>query len=138
MSRPNPLVGRPAITEPTRKGQSRHQGAAAEDEALKYLEQRGLELVARNFSSKVGELDLIMKEESGTLVFVEVRMRVSGRFGGAAASVQRPKQRRVIRAAQAFLRKQTQWRESPCRFDIVAIDGPAHEIEWIQGAFDAG
>ena len=101
-------------------------GAAAEEQALQYLLQRGLTLVARNFRRPFGELDLIMQDQS-TLVFVEVRSRASQRFGGAAASISSSKQRRMQLAALAFL--QTYKRAPACRFDVIAID--AGVVTWL-------
>ncbi|WP_431265123.1 YraN family protein [Roseateles chitinivorans] len=115
------------------------RGAHAEQRALDHLTRQGLRLVARNYrvargpSARGGEVDLILRERDGTLVFVEVRARGHDAHGGAAASVTRHKQRRVIFAAQCFLR--TQRVVPPCRFDVVAIDGD--RIEWLRGAFDA-
>ncbi len=115
------------------------RGAEAEQRALDHLRRQGLRLVARNYrvargpSARGGEVDLILREPDGTLVFVEVRSREDDAHGGAAASVTRAKQRKVIFAAECFLR--TQCVTPPCRFDVVAIDGD--RIEWLQGAFDA-
>lgn len=105
-------------------------GAAAEDQALQYLEQRGLVLVERNFRCKGGEIDLIMRER-GSLLFVEVRKRSASRHGGAAASVTARKQSRLIVAAHQYLQRFRY--PPPCRFDVVAIDG--QRIEWLTDAF---
>ncbi|MFC5473105.1 YraN family protein [Paraherbaspirillum soli] len=118
-------------------GNARHlSGQLAEDSALAYLQQRGLKLLERNFLCKGGEIDLIMVEPEATpttLVFIEVRQRSNPHYGGAAASVTRKKQMRLIIAAQVFLQR---YRQPPaCRFDVVAIDGEA--IEWIKNAFEA-
>jgi len=108
----------------------------AEDRALDYLEARGLKRVARNYRTPGrggGEIDLIMRDPEGTLVFVEVRQRASGRWGGAAASVSYGKQRRIVFAARHFLLR---WRtQPPCRFDVLSIE--AGEIQWLKAAFDA-
>ena len=89
--------------------------------------------VARGPRSRGGEVDLVMREHDGTLVFVEVRARRDARHGGAAASVGAAKQRRVVWAAQHYLMR---WASPPpCRFDVVAIDGAS--IEWLRGAFTA-
>ena len=90
--------------------------------------------VARGPHARGGEVDLIMRERDGTLVFVEVRSRQSAAFGGAAASVSASKQRSLVLAAQYFLMN-TQRSTPPCRFDVVAIDGD--RIEWLRGAFEA-
>ncbi len=114
-------------------------GADAEDRALAHLERHGLALVRRNHriargpSRRAGEVDLVMRDRDGTLVFVEVRARSSDRFGGAAASIDARKRARIVFAAQSFLRGMAV--VPPCRFDVVAVDGD--RIEWLKAAFDA-
>ncbi|HZW75882.1 MAG TPA: YraN family protein [Caldimonas sp.] len=115
-------------------------GDVAEGRALAHLEAAGLVLVRRNYrvargpSSRGGEVDLIMRERDGTLVFVEVRARNDDRFGGAASSVGSAKRRRLVFAATHYLRRLVA--PPPCRFDVVAVDGD--RIEWLRAAFDAG
>lgn len=120
-------------------GAAKAAGDAAEAAALRHLQAHGLDLVVRNYRvargphARAGEVDLVMREPDGTLVFVEVRTRRSGAQGGAAASVGAVKQRRVIYAAQHYLRRLSVL--PPCRFDVVAIDG--EQLEWLRAAFDA-
>ena len=111
-------------------------GDAAEDEALAYLQDHGLQLVQRNYRTPGrggGEIDLIMRAPDGTCVFVEVRSRNSSTHGGAGASVGQVKQRRIIFAARHYLL--TLRVMPPCRFDVVLLD--AGHVEWLQAAFDA-
>lgn len=114
-------------------------GAAAEALALRWLQQRGLTLVQRNYrvahgpGARGGEIDLILRDTEGTLVFCEVRARRHARHGGAAASVSAFKQRALVYAAQHFL--MTLPHLPPCRFDVLAIDGD--QVEWLRGAFEA-
>lgn len=118
---------------------SKARGDAAEDRALAWLLARGLLLVQRNYrlagGPRVsgGEIDLVMRDHDGTLVFVEVRQRAHRAQGGAAASVGAGKRRRVIRAAQHYLMRLPVL--PACRFDVLAIDGD--EVQWLQAAFDA-
>ena len=107
-------------------------GDAGEERALAHLQQHGLRLVERNFCCKGGELDLIM-QLAATLVFVEVRSRATADFGGAAASITRSKQARLILAAKIYLQRYRH--PPPCRFDVVAIDGTV--ITWLQNAIDS-
>ncbi len=115
---------------------TRLRGNAAEDAALAHLLAAGLQLVERNYRTPGrggGEIDLVMREAGGTLVFVEVRARAATTHGGAAASVGGVKQRRIVLAARHYLMRH---RSPPaCRFDVVAIDG--NHIEWLKAAFDA-
>lgn len=113
-------------------------GRQAEDLALALLRGQGMRLVMRNFRTPGrggGEIDLIMREPDGTLVFVEVRQRRSGDHGGAAASIGAIKRRRIVLAARHFLARM---RSMPrCRFDAVLIDGDCAP-QWLRAAFDAG
>ena len=115
-------------------------GDAAEARALDHLQAQGLKLVQRNYRVAGGphargaEVDLILRDRDGTLVFVEVRARASAGHGGALASVGTVKQQRIVRAARHFLLR---WPVlPPCRFDVVAIEGG--HIHWVKAAFDAG
>jgi putative endonuclease len=104
-------------------------GAAAEALAADYLAARGLEVVVRNYRCRGGEIDLIAHDRD-TVVFVEVRLRSSSRFGGAAASITAAKQRRLKRAAGHYLA--SLGAEPPCRFDAVLLDAlDADRIEWL-------
>jgi len=115
-------------------------GDAAEARALAHLAGQGLALVRRNYRVargprlRGGEVDLIMRDGDGTLVFVEVRARSDDRFGGAAASIQGRKRQSLVLAARHYLRHLAA--PPPCRFDVVAVDGD--RIEWLRAAFDAG
>ena len=111
-------------------------GDAAEDEALHYLQARGLQLVQRNYRTPGrggGEIDLIMRAPDGTCVFVEVRARSTSQHGGAAASVGFVKQRRIIFAARHYLMQLRTL--PPCRFDVVVLEQAG--VQWLPGAFDA-
>ncbi len=116
------------------------RGDAAEDRALVWLQAQGLKLVQRNYrvafgpSARGGEIDLIMRDRDGTLVFVEVRARRSTAQGGAAASIGHGKRQKVIFAAQHYLLRFNTL--PPCRFDVVAVDG--EQLQWLKAAFDAG
>jgi putative endonuclease len=115
-------------------------GDDAESLALAYLQRQGLVLVQRNYRVAGGphargaEVDLILRERDGTLVFVEVRSRSTASHGGALASVGSTKQRRIVRAAQHYLLRLPVL--PPCRFDVVALQ--AGQIQWLKAAFDAG
>ncbi|MFI5361235.1 MAG: YraN family protein [Elusimicrobiota bacterium] len=107
-------------------------GRKAEDLAAAFLQAKGLTIVEKNFRVKVGEIDLVAKDGE-EIVFVEVRARASRDFGGAAASVDGAKRRKLIRAARLWLQARN-W-DGACRFDVVAVDGGA--LEHLPAAFDA-
>ncbi len=115
---------------------TKQSGDAGEDRALAHLQRQGLKLLARNYRTPGrggGEIDLVMRDSDGTLVFVEVRKRATASHGGAAASVSFAKQRRIVFAARHYLMRLPSL--PPCRFDVVSVEGG--EIEWLRAAFDA-
>jgi putative endonuclease len=113
-------------------------GQDFEDRALELLMRAGLRPLARNLRVAPGEIDLAMRH-GDTLVLVEVRARADGRFGGAAASIDRAKRGRVARAAALLLptlaRRHWAGRTPPVRFDAVLFG--QGEPQWLQGAFMA-
>ncbi len=108
-------------------------GARAEQAAAQYLQRHGLKLVETNYRCRFGEIDLILRDGE-TLIFAEVRQRAGNDFGGAAASIDSRKQRRLILTAQHYLT--TLSRIPPCRFDALLLDA-AENIEWVKNAFEA-
>lgn len=124
------------------------QGSYFEQQALMFLQQQGLTLIAQNWQqSKVGELDLVMLESGqswSTLVFIEVRQRLRSNFGDAALSVTKSKQRKVIKTAKYFLQQYPNYANYDCRFDVIAYDVKQinnlkadYQPEWLMGAFIA-
>ena len=113
-------------------------GRAGEALAQRYLEARGLRVLERNYrvargrSRLGGEIDLILLDTDGTLVFVEVRVRRGNMGCGAAASVNPAKRARLVYAARTYLSRMS--RVPPCRFDVVAVDGD--RVQWLKAAFD--
>ena len=112
-------------------------GQAAEELAARYLAAQGARVLLRNYRCRCGELDIIALcgEE---LALVEVRTRSSGAFGGALASVDAGKRRRLIRAAARLLQERPDLARLRVRFDVMAVDEPlgaVPRIEWIKHAF---
>jgi len=108
------------------------QGLAAEKVAATFLQQQGLTLVAKNFSCKYGEIDLIMRD-ANSLVFVEVRLRRNADFGGAAMSINPSKQGKLARSAEYYLQLHG---DCACRFDVILMrSADINTVEWIQNAF---
>ena len=112
---------------------ARRRGEDAEELAAHFLARRGLAIVARNYRTRFGEVDIVARD-GATLVFVEVRARSWGAYGGAAGSVDHGKQRRIVAAARHYLSRLRA--EPPCRFDVLTIQGREGEPAWIRGAFD--
>ncbi|MCZ8132121.1 MAG: YraN family protein [Steroidobacteraceae bacterium] len=117
---------------------ARDAGPRVEAAARDWLEARGLQTVATNFRSRRGELDLVMRE--GTeLVIVEVRYRAGRSHGGAAASVDARKQRRLLATAGWLLATRPALGRLRMRFDVLAASGEpeAPDFEWLRDAFRA-
>jgi putative endonuclease len=102
------------------------RGRAGEDEAARWLERQGFQILERNFSGRSGEIDLIAFEGQ-TLCFLEVKARSGPGFGPALAAVGRTKQHRLSRTAVLFMALRHLERR-PCRFDVLGLD-------WADGAW---
>jgi len=122
---------------PRKRGLSSELGKRGEELASRYLSDRGLRLIARNYRCRHGEIDLIMHDGS-TIVFVEVRLRSRIDYGTGAESVDAKKKRRILSSAEHYLQRHASSRDF-CRFDIVSIlrSKSAHQIDWIRSAFTA-
>ncbi|MBI4807920.1 MAG: YraN family protein [Nitrosomonadales bacterium] len=107
-------------------------GAQAEQLAAQFLQRQGLTLVESNYRCRFGEIDLILRD-GDALVFAEVRQRSRSDFGGAAASIDRHKQQRLILTAQHYLASLP--RIPSCRFDALLLDSTA-KVEWVKNAFE--
>ena len=107
---------------------------------MRWLHDRGQQILARNYRAKTGEIDIITLEQQ-CLVFVEVKGRSNHNFGGAAVTVDRRKQQRIVRTAQFYLQRHPHYRNMPCRFDVIAFEPPqspgALNVRWIRAAFSA-
>jgi len=116
----------------------RARGDGVEAAALEFLQKDGLRLLARNANARGGELDLVMRD-GDAVVFVEVRYRASGAFGGGAASVDARKRGKLVHAARLFLHRHPKFADAPCRFDVIDASGDpdAPRIEWLKDAFRA-
>lgn len=129
----------PKKSPTTNKPRRTRLGDRAEQLAATHISDTGAAIIARNFRSRFGEIDLIIFA-APHLAFVEVRYRGTGARASAADSVTPVKQRRIINTARYFLTRQPQWHETPLRFDVVAIDcvdDSEPTLHWIQNAFDA-
>ena len=114
-------------------------GRRAEELAAEFLRAAGCEILHSNYRRRLGELDIVARAD-GVLVIAEVRTRASSAYGGAAASVDRRKQRRITRAASQLLQQRADLAALPVRFDVLVVSdphGPSPAIEWICHAFEA-
>ena len=117
----------------------RARGGAAERLAAEHLVARGLEILLRNYRRRTGELDIVAREGE-VLVIVEVRMRATAAFGGAAASVDGLKRARIVRTAAQLLQRRRDLAQMRVRFDVIVVGDLAERpipLEWIRHAFDA-
>ena len=108
------------------------KGRLGEDLAARYLADRGCRVLQRNYRREGCELDLVAMEGE-TLVFAEVKARSSRAWGYGREAGDAAKQRRIIRAAQAYL-QETDY-AGPCRLDVVEVDLNTRSIVWIRDAF---
>ena len=110
---------------------------AAEDAAADFLRHRGYKIAQRNFTTRLGEIDIVALDQ-GMIVFVEVKSRASDEYGPPELAVDRRKQAKLRRIAQLFLERHA-IRDIPCRFDVVALtrtpEGDGWTIELFQDAF---
>jgi len=113
-------------------------GDVFEQRACAELERAGLKLITRGYSTRFGELDLIMRD-GDTIVFVEVRYRKHSAYGDAAESVTPSKRAKLIRAAEIWLAETPKNSNAACRFDVVTYDGASENarFSWLRDAFEA-
>lgn len=122
------------VMQTIKKSLSWLTGRYYENRVLAFLKQQGLTFVERNARNRAGEIDLIMRNETGW-IFVEVRYRKNCDYGDALLSVNWHKRRKLLAATKYWLaQRQESFETSACRFDICAITG--NQFEWIQNAFN--
>jgi len=116
------------------------QGEDAEAACCDYLKSHGLKLVDKNFSCRLGEIDIIMTDNS-VLVFVEVRYRKNNSFGGGLESITAAKQQRLRNTAELYLQQNSQYKNA--RLDVVSMSTDVqnssgrqqYSFDWIKNAF---
>lgn len=107
---------------------------------MQFLQARRVVILARNYRCRTGEIDIVAETVEGVVVIAEVRLRADARYGGAAASVDWRKQRRIQRATRHLLACRPELGRRAMRFDVLdlAPDNDAgYRIEWIRHAFEA-
>lgn len=114
-------------------------GRTGEAVAARYYQKQGCELVAHNYCTRMGEIDLILREPDGTLVLCEVKTRSPDPLAAPAAAVTPAKQRRLIRTAEYYL-QHTGQSDEPVRFDVAEVtplDSGRWMVHIIKSAFTA-
>jgi putative endonuclease len=115
------------------------RGRLWESRAASYLERHGLAILARGYRCRLGELDLVCRDDR-QLVVVEVRARSNGALCSAVESIDAHKRRRIVQATRHLLMRHAEWQAAVIRFDIIAFDGIDTDeplVQWIKNAFDA-
>ena len=111
-------------------------GNKGEEVAAKFLKRNGYRIIARNYKTPLGEIDIIAKD-GNTIVFVEVKTRTSNAFGYPFEPVTRRKKDKLKNLALLYLKKHAH--ESSARFDVISISSDKNmkmEIEHIKDAFE--
>jgi len=114
------------------------KGKAGEETACRYLRRRGFRILARNYRSPFGELDIVATR-GGQIVFCEVKTRTLGDAEEALGSVDATRRRRMAQAASHFLDREGA-SCSHCRFDVIALlrEGGKWKIMHVEDAFEVG
>ncbi len=111
-----------------------NKGRLGEEAAVSFLEKHGYRIIARNFKTKLGEIDIIARDKD-TICFIEVKARSSDKFGLPFEAVTDFKQRKISKAAIVFL-KDKNLLDSLARFDIVSVWPVESKVELIKNAFE--
>ena len=111
---------------------SRQVGNIYENLARRYLSNNGYEILEQNFRVRFGEIDIVAKNE-GYLCFVEVKYRKNDKYGGGLYAVNKDKQKTIFNVAKMYLKEKCLKEDTPCRFDVVNVDGD--KVEIIKNAF---
>lgn len=121
-----------------KKLNKREIGNQYETLAKHYLLRQGLTFIESNYTTQLGEIDLIM-QDAETIIFVEVKYRTNQRFGHAAEMVTPTKCRKLLKTAMLWLKQRSyNVNNTSIRFDIIAIHQQGSDIEWIKNAITQG
>jgi len=111
-------------------------GRSGEEAAANFLKKNGYKILARNYKSRLGEIDIIAKDKD-TLAFIEVKTRLSDKFGLPQEAVMKSKQRQISKAALSFLKEKNLLHEK-ARFDVVSVEYSQDKpkLDLIKNAFE--
>ena len=114
---------------------NKSKGAAGENLAAEYLKSKGYRILNRNYRTDVGEIDLIVTDES-TLIFVEVKSRFSTDYGYPSEAVTYRKRNTINQVASQYIKKFRLF-DVPVRFDVVEVYWYTRSVNHIENAFDS-
>lgn len=109
-------------------------GGHYEEIAARYLQNKGYEILERNYRTRYGEIDIIARQGK-MLVFVEIKFRSGEEYGVPSEAVDYVKRQRISKVALYFYSRHGYEQELPCRFDVIAINGK-EQIEHMENAFE--
>ena len=107
-------------------------GDRGEARAESYLRKTGCKIVFRNYRLRFGEIDLIYFDAE-TLVFGEVKYRLTNRYGTPSEAVTPHKVRKILITASQFLQEHPSYRDAPVRFDIICV---SKQVRWLKDSFN--
>ena len=111
------------------------KGKSGEDIAVNYLKRKGYEIIDRNYTTDVGEIDIVAAFD-GYLIFIEVKERYSDKFGYAAEAVNYFKQNKISQVASQYINKYRMF-NTCVRFDVIEVYAADRRVEHIENAFDS-
>ncbi len=115
------------------KQNNTQKGKSGEQVAAEFLEKQGIEIIARNYRTKFGEIDLIGFDKS-TIIFIEVKLRSNDNFGSPAEAVTQAKLKRIYNSALWYISEHQS--NYDYRFDVIAIRkdniNRCYRLEWFK------
>lgn len=113
----------------------RQRGHFIESIVKDWLQDQGIVIIEQNFTTPLGEIDLIGQDRQGCLIFFEVKHRTHQRYGSAAEQVTLHKQNRIRKVAEQFIQQRHPTKLPQCRFDVICTETNQLWVNWIKAAF---
>jgi putative endonuclease len=113
-------------------------GQYGEEYTCRYLQNKGYQILEKNFRNKIGEIDLIAKDGK-IICFIEVKTRKTLQYGAPFEAVHSTKQHKMVQMALSYLKYKFRTIDVSCRFDVISIYQPSQEqpiVEHLINAFD--
>ena len=111
---------------------NRAVGTYYESVVCKFLKNNSYEIIKRNYRTKIGEIDIIAKDEP-YLCFIEVKYRDKDSLASGVYAIDKKKQKTIYNVAKLYMLNNNISDDTPCRFDVVSVDGD--KVEIIKNAF---